>query len=62
MDDSMTYGEIRKRVEVKMNRQIGVDASQAQIEKIRELAPLVAEGKMKYEDAYQEVLDTEEDE
>ena len=47
----MTFGEIRRRVESKLHREVGVAVSREQITLIRRLAVLVAEGKMSTEQA-----------
>lgn len=59
-EDEITYGEIRKKVEAKLHKKIGLSASKAQVDKIRELAPKIATGEMKFDDALQEVIDMEE--
>lgn len=53
--NTYTYGEIRKKVEVKMHKELGVNITQAQVVEIRKLAPLVAEGKIKYNAAIAKV-------
>lgn len=51
---TLTYGEIRKDVEIKLNRRF-MNATQEQVKKIRELAPVVANGEMSMADAVLEV-------
>lgn len=54
-DDTITYGEIRKKVEIKLSKAVGILATKDQTTKIRELAPKVAEGTMTYADALDEI-------
>lgn len=54
-DKTLTYGEIRKGIEVKLHAAIGISGSPDQVQRIRELAPKVAEGKMTYDQALLEV-------
>lgn len=50
-----TYGEIRKNIESKLSKEIGMWALKGQIIKIRELAPLIAQGKMTYDHALSQI-------
>ena len=51
----ITLGDIRKRAEISLYRHLPFDITEEQVIKVRELAPLVAEGKMSLEAAVLEV-------
>lgn len=52
---TLTFGEIRRDVETKMHKRLGVSISVEQLDKVRELSPKVAEGKLNFEAAILEV-------
>lgn len=56
--DPYTYGEIRKKVEIKLNKEFP-DATKDQLHLIRKLAPDVAEGTLTYDDAVEQIKDAE---
>lgn len=58
-EQPQTFGEIRKKVEAKMNKEIH-PASPEQVTRIRKLAPKVAEGTITYDAAIEEIRNLQE--